>query len=121
MKNTHAKPHRILWADDDPDDLEIFREVLSAISHDDYEITEVRNGEEVLEELERSADDLVRQYAAVVPESLDAISPEEKHQIYKTLRMKVLVNIEGTVAVETISSKVTELEPSSVKIGDLCL
>ena len=74
-----------------------------------------------LEELECSADDLVRQYAAIVPEGLDAISPEEKHQIYKTLRMKVLVNIEGTVAVETISSKVTELEPSSVKIGDLCL
>jgi hypothetical protein len=74
-----------------------------------------------LEELECSADDLVRQYAAIVPEGLDAILPEEKHQTYKTLRMKVLVNIEGTVAVETISSKATELGSSSGKIGDLCL
>ena len=74
-----------------------------------------------LEELECSADGLVRQYAAVVPESLDAISPEDKHHIYKTLRMKVLVNIEGIVAVETVSSTVTEPEQSSAKIGDLCL
>ena len=74
-----------------------------------------------LEELECSADGLVRQYAAVVPESLDAIAPEEKHQIYKTLRMKVLVNMEGTVAVETVSGKVTGLEQNSAKVGDLCL
>jgi hypothetical protein len=74
-----------------------------------------------LEELERSADDLVRHYAAIVPESLDAISPEEKHQIYKTLRMKVLVNMERTVAVETVSGKVTECDQSSVNTGALCL
>ena len=55
------------------------------------------------------------------PESLDAISPEEKHQIYKTLRMKVLVNMEGTVAVETVSGKVTECDQSSVNTGALCL
>jgi hypothetical protein len=74
-----------------------------------------------LEELELSAEDLVRQYAAIVPESLDGISPEEKHQIYKTLKMKVLVNVEGTVAVETVSGEATESAQSSVKTGDLCL
>jgi hypothetical protein len=74
-----------------------------------------------LEELERSAEDLVRQYAAIVPESLDAISPEEKHQIYKTLKMKVLVNVEGTVVLETVSGEATESARSSVETGDLCL
>lgn len=74
-----------------------------------------------LDELERSAEDLVRQYAAIVPESLDAISPEEKHQIYKTLKMRVLVNIEGTVKVETVLGEVTETDQRFVKVGDLCL
>ena len=74
-----------------------------------------------LEELERGAEDLVRQYATIIPETLDAISPEEKHQIYKTLKMKVLVNIEGSIAVETVSSKATDAAQSSVKTGDSCL
>jgi hypothetical protein len=73
-----------------------------------------------LEELERDADDLVRQCAAIVPESLNVISPEERHQIYKTLRMKVLVNIEGTVAVEIVSGKMPEPDTGSVISGDLC-
>jgi hypothetical protein len=74
-----------------------------------------------LDELECSAEDLVRQYAAIVPESLDVISPEERHQLYKTLKMRVLVNAEGTVTVETVLSEVTETDQSSVKMGALCL
>ena len=73
-----------------------------------------------LEELERDADDLVRQYAAVVPEYLEVIPPEEKHRTYKTLRMKVLVNIEGTVAVEIVSGKLPESDTGSSKSGGLC-
>ena len=73
-----------------------------------------------LEELERDADDLVRQYAAVVPEYLEVIPPEEKHRTYKTLRMKVLVNIEGTVAVGIVFGKVPEPDTGSVNSGDLC-
>jgi hypothetical protein len=74
-----------------------------------------------LEELKRDAEDLVRQYAAIVPDALEEIPPEEKHRIYKTLRMRVLVNAEGTVAVEIVSGKVTEPVTGSVKSGDLCL
>ena len=29
-------------------------------------------------------------YAGIVPESLDNLSPEERHQIYKMLRIEVL-------------------------------
>jgi hypothetical protein len=73
-----------------------------------------------LEELQRDADDLVRQYASIVPESLEVIPPEEKHRIYKMLRMKVLVNIEGTVAVEIVSGKLPESDTGSSKSGGLC-
>ena len=74
-----------------------------------------------LEELERDADDLVRHYAALVPESLEVIPPEERHRIYKTLRMRVLVNIEGTVTVEIVSGKAPEPDTGFVKSRGLCL
>ena len=74
-----------------------------------------------LEELQRDADDLVHRYATIVPEALEVIPPEEKHRTYKTLRMKVLLNTEGTVVVEIISGKAPESDTASVKSGDLCL
>ena len=73
-----------------------------------------------LEELERSADDFVRQYAAIMPEALDTISPEERHQIYKTLRMKVLVSTEGTVTVELVWGHAPDSGADSVNVKDLC-
>jgi len=73
-----------------------------------------------LEELERSADDFVRQYAAIMPEALDTISPEERHQIYKTLRMKVLVSTEGTVTVELVWGHAPDSGAGSVNVKDLC-
>jgi hypothetical protein len=72
-----------------------------------------------LEELERSADDLVRQYTAIMPEALDTISPEERHQIYKTLRMKVLVSTEGTVTVELDCGHAPDSGSGSVNVKDL--
>ena len=85
------------------------------------ELVSISLHQQRLEELERDADDLVRQYAAIVPESLEVIPPEEKHRIYKTLRMKVLVNIEGTVTLEIVSGRAPEPDTGSVKSGDLCL
>lgn len=74
-----------------------------------------------LEELQRDADDLVHRYATIGPEALEVIPPEEKHRTYKTLRMKVLLNTEGTVAVEIVSGKTSKPDTDSVKSGDLCL
>jgi hypothetical protein len=85
------------------------------------ELASISLHQQRLEELERDADDLVRQYAAIVPEGLDTLPPEEKHRIYKALRMKVLVNTEGTVAVEIVFDKAPEPDTGSVKLGDLCL
>ena len=73
-----------------------------------------------LVELERSADELVRQYSAIMPEALDTISPEERHQIYKSLRMKVLVSTEGTVTVEIVCGLAPDSGAGSVNVKDLC-
>jgi hypothetical protein len=53
-------------------------------------------------------------------EALNTIPPEKKRQVYKTLRMKVLVGIEGTVAVELISGHIWGSGPNSVNAKDLC-
>jgi len=42
------------------------------------------------ERLERDRDAVMEHYASVVPGSLDGLSPEERHQIYKVLRLEVL-------------------------------
>lgn len=45
--NTAMKNRHILWADDDTDDLMLMRQVLQDLG-DDYNITEVHNGQEAL-------------------------------------------------------------------------
>lgn len=45
--------HKILWADDDYDDLQMMREIL-AKKNRDFEITEVHNGREALEYLKQA-------------------------------------------------------------------
>ena len=44
-----------------------------------------------LEELERDQQTVMDRYAGAVPIALDNLVPEERHRIYKMLRLKVLV------------------------------
>jgi site-specific DNA recombinase len=46
---------------------------------------------ENIEELERDKDAVMESYAGMVPEELDDLASEERHQIYKMLRLKVIV------------------------------
>src|SRR4051812_23327466 len=50
MENTYMKNPIILWADDDPDEIAIMREVLQYFDTG-YDIVEVRNGKKVLDYL----------------------------------------------------------------------
>jgi hypothetical protein len=66
----------------------------------------VRNELAVLEEsqarlrdLERNADTLLERYFGMVPEALDRLGPEERHRIYKMLRLGVTVQPEGILEV----------------------
>jgi site-specific DNA recombinase len=43
-----------------------------------------------VQQLEHDRDALMEHYAGLVPESLNDLSPEERHQIYKMLRLEVL-------------------------------
>jgi CheY-like chemotaxis protein len=48
METNHTRKPTILWADDDPDDLIMFREILQDLNHS-YDIIEVHNGKEALD------------------------------------------------------------------------
>jgi CheY-like chemotaxis protein len=47
MKNQMLEKHTILWADDDMDDLEMFREIIQ-IDAPDHEVIEFRDGQQLL-------------------------------------------------------------------------
>jgi site-specific DNA recombinase len=52
-----------------------------------------------LEDLQQDANTLLESYAAMVPEALGALSPGERHRVYKMLRLKVSARLDGTLGV----------------------
>jgi site-specific DNA recombinase len=69
-----------------------------------------------LEELERDRDALLESYAGMIPEVLGALEPEERHQVYKMLRLRVTVGTNGGIEVNGALGEglgVCNLEPSS--------
>ena len=54
------------------------------------EMAAIKSRRERLEQMERDRDAVVERYSGVVPESFDELSPEERHQVYKMLRLEVL-------------------------------
>ena len=53
------------------------------------ELEALKNRQERLEAMERDRDVLLQHYAGLVPEALDTLSPEERHRVYRMLRLKV--------------------------------
>ena len=66
------------------------------------ELRSLRSQQECIEELERDKDALLDYYAALAPEVLDSLTPEERHQLYKILRLKACVNQDGSVKVSGV-------------------
>jgi hypothetical protein len=54
---------------------------------------------EVLEALELDRDALLESYARMTPAALDTLSPEERHQVYKMLRLTVEISPDGSLDV----------------------
>ena len=69
----------------------------------------VRNELEALEasqarlrDLERNADTILERYVDMVPDALSKLAPEERHRIYKMLRLVVTVHPEGILEVSGV-------------------
>ncbi len=55
------------------------------------ELATLEGSRQRLEELEHDQQTLMDRYAGAVPNAFDNLIPEERHRIYKMLRLKVLV------------------------------
>jgi hypothetical protein len=57
---------------------------------------------ETIENLERDKAALLEHYAGMTPAALDALEPEERHQVYKMLRLTVEVCADGSLEVSGV-------------------
>jgi hypothetical protein len=63
------------------------------------ELAALKEHRERIEDLERDADALLEHYASMVPEALDNLTPEERHRVYKMLRLHVIMYSDGLVEI----------------------
>ncbi len=61
------------------------------------ELAILKNHQENIERLERDKNLLLDHYAAMAPEALSSLTPEERHQVYKMLRLKVIAHLSGDI------------------------
>jgi hypothetical protein len=61
------------------------------------ELEALRTQTERLANLELEADTLLEHYTRIAPEGLDCYTPEDRHQAYKELRMRMLVHPDGSM------------------------
>jgi len=66
------------------------------------ELQALQGRRKVIEELERDRDALLKSYALMVPEALDRLEPSERHQVYKMLRLQVLIHRDGSLEVSGV-------------------
>jgi septal ring factor EnvC (AmiA/AmiB activator) len=64
---------------------------------------------EQLEDPERDRDALMKRYAGMVPETLDALVPEDRHRIYKLLKLSVNLSTEVELEVSGALGDVGEI------------
>jgi site-specific DNA recombinase len=63
------------------------------------ELAALKEHRERIEHLEQDANALLEHYASMVPEALDGLTPEERHRIYKMMRLKVTMYADGLAEV----------------------
>lgn len=59
----------------------------------------------------------MRDYAGLMPEALETLAPEERHRIYKMLRLKVLVYPDGSGELSGVFGQGGLVGPSGITPG----
>jgi hypothetical protein len=78
------------------------------------ELKALRTRQERLEELQRDKDALLDYYAALAPDALDSLAPEERHRLYRMLRLKIVARPDETI--ELTGDLVSAAEFSKLEI-----
>ncbi len=61
------------------------------------ELEALRSRREKLEAMEQDKEAVLETYARMAPEALDSLTPEERHQFYKMLRLRVVVQPDDAI------------------------
>jgi flagellar motility protein MotE (MotC chaperone) len=75
------------------------------------ELEALRDRQERIERLARDKDELLNCYARMAPKALEGFSPEERHRLYRLLRLKVVVSpnrsleVSGALGMEFVQSE----------------
>jgi hypothetical protein len=64
------------------------------------ELRNLQGWQERIAQLERDRDALLEDYASRSPEALHSLTSEERHHLYKMLRLRVVANEDGTAALD---------------------
>ena len=65
----------------------------------EYELEALRGQEEYVQDLETDRDALLDSLEAQAPEALDSLTPDQRHQWYKLLRLRADVRADGSIEV----------------------
>jgi site-specific DNA recombinase len=63
----------------------------------EWELTKIRGTQEEIEALKDDANALLASYERAAPENLDTLAPEERHHVYRLLRLEVLAQPDGSL------------------------
>jgi site-specific DNA recombinase len=75
------------------------------------ELDALSSRQEHIERLEKDADVILERYAGMVPGALDNLTSEERHRIYKMLRLKVLLHADGSTEITGVLGGPIETGP----------
>ena len=73
------------------------------------ELAILEEGRQRLEELERDGEALMERYAGAVPEALENLLPEERHRVYRMLRLRVLAYLDFRLEVNGVLGSAQEV------------
>jgi hypothetical protein len=74
------------------------------------ELKTLSDRQEHLNGLEQDRDALLDSLAEVAPDALDALNSQERHQLYRMLRLKVIANLDGSFEVSGAFGETLDLE-----------
>jgi len=87
-----------------------FAELAETRAMAERELGNLRNRQEYVRELERDRDALLDKLERVAPEALAALVPEERHQVYKMLHLKVIANLDDSFEVSGAFEESLDIE-----------
>jgi hypothetical protein len=69
-----------------------------------HELEAINGHREKMAQLERDKNSLLEHYAAIAPEALETLTPEERHHTYRMLRLRAYVFPDGDLGVNGVFS-----------------